>query len=347
MSVLDEIQKNFSSGNPENVTAETPAVEVPQVETENQVTETNLENTDVNIVNEVPNSPSLPSTEKPVEVIKEDVKVKFANEELAEANDFISRNPDKSLSDYYSLKKPIGEFSEDDLIKNYLTEKGGMSKDEIESELLRLDVSGEDDDFADVEDVEALKVERQKVLDDAKKYREDFVSEQLGKSEKPITENQETQPTVESFLENAKKTHEAERAEYIESIYGAISEIKEVPLDLNGEKISFKPDEEFMREMRLGSEDLSNIGKEFFDNGKIKDAKGFIQETTLWANPATRKPMLQFMIEQAIARHDIQKDKVRRNINFNNSDNGSAPNTNSDTKNAVENLLNRKKRASF
>ena len=339
MSVLDEIQKNFSSPDAPEVTA---GQELPVVEnTENNITP---DNTQTKVIQK---DVIVGEPEKQTEVIQEEKKIQFANEELAEANDFISRNPDKSLSDYYSLKKPIDQFSEDDLIKNFLSEKEGMSKDEVDAEIERLELSDEDDDFVDEGELKKLKSEREKMLNDAKQWREDFVSEQLGKSEVKSEESPEAQPTYEERLEDARKTYEAERAEYTQSIYGAISEMTEIPLELNGEIISFKPDEEFLRETRLGSEDLSSIGKAFFENGKIKDPKGFIQETTLWANPATRKPMLDFIIEQAITRDRLQKDKVRRNINFDNLDNGTTPNKSDDTHNAVDRLLNRNKRASF
>lgn len=336
MSVLDEIQKNFSSPDAPEATAEQ---ELPVVEnTDNNI---NPDNT------QTEGSVEVGQQETQTEVVPEEKKIQFANEELAEANDFISRNPEKSLSDYYSLKKPIDQFSEDDLIKNFLSEKEGMSKDEVDAEIERLELSDEDDDFVDEDELKKLKSEREKMLNDAKQWREDFVSEQLGKSEVKSKESPEAQLTYEERLEDARKTYEAERAEYTQSIYGAISEMTEIPLELNGEIISFKPDEEFLRETRLGSEDLSSIGKAFFENGKIKDPKGFIQETTLWANPATRKPMLDFMIEQAITRDRLQKDKVRRNINFDNLDNGTTPNKSDDTHNAVDRLLNRNKRASF
>ena len=57
--------------------------------------------------------------------------------------------------------------------------------------------------------------------------------------------------------------------------------------------------------------------------------------------------MLDFIIEQAIARDRLQTDKGRRNINFNNLDNGTTANKSDDTHNAVDRLLSRSKRASF
>ena len=78
--------------------------------------------------------------------------------------------------------------------------------------------------------------------------------------------------------------------------------------------------------MRKGAEDISQIGNEYFDEqSNIKDAKGFITNNTLWANPKTRQPMIDFMIEQAILNDRANTDKKRRNITLDNSNGVSIP----------------------
>ena len=338
MSLLDELQVSANESVVDNPAIETPIVETPNVENvETPVVETQVE----------------PIVENNIEpTVSTETKAKtFTNEQLAEADAFLTRFPEKTLEDYNSLKVPTNKLNEEELIKSYLSGKEGMTEDEIAYEMKKLEVVDEDDDFGDADEDAVLKAkaERSRILREATKYREDFVKEQLSFTTETTTTADAPTNDVESFLKNAEKANQELRTEYVDTIYKALGEIDTIPVTLNGEQLSFKPDEDFTREMRIGAEDLSNIGKEFFDenSGKIKDPKGFITETTLWANPKTRQPMLNFMIEQAILKDRANIDKNRRNINLDNFGGNSNPSTDNDAKQAVDALLNRRQKSSF
>lgn len=248
----------------------------------------------------------------------------FANEELAEANAYLLKNPGKSYDDYKALKVPTSSINENDLIKSFLSEKEGKTESSIAYELKRLELKESDPDFDDdFEDLETLKLkaEREELIQKAREWRDGFVKEQLsfdGDSQNIQNAEQENQQPVKSideFLQDAKRVQEEYTQNYRTEIYKAVGEINEIPLNINGSEVLFVPDEDFRTEMRKGAEDVAGIGKEFFDEkGNITNASAFIKENTLWANPKTRQSMLDFMIEQAVLKDRVSRDKGQRNI---------------------------------
>lgn len=290
-------------------TVETPQVEIPKTET-----------TQINADNNAP----LESQPTPQVVTEESV---FANEKLAEANAYLMKNPEKSIEDYNALKVPTSEMNEKDLIRQYLSEKEGKTPAEIAYELrkIELELEGIDSDFDDEDlDLDTLKAkaEHEKLLLNAKSWRDDYVKEQLTfdkKTQKEAEKQAQTQVNEQDayakLIQDAETAQKQYREKYVETIYSAIPTITEIPVNVQGQEIAFTPNDEFVRVMREVAENPSTIGKQFFDEtGMIKDATGFIKENTLWADPRTRQILLDFAVEQAVTRDRAEQSKVRRNV---------------------------------
>lgn len=352
MSILDEIKTSREEGSSQS--AEIVQEQAPEIiidenaSTEQQVIETN-ETADTQTI----------TNQEPIVVPEEKPKSQFASEEIAKINAYVTKYPEKSIDDYKALTAPIESIKEDDLIRSYLSEKEGKTKSQIDYALKQLELKENDPDFDvdgefenDDADLENLKKkgDREEMIQKAREWREDFVKNELN-FDNDIQETQTTQveetPSIEKFIEDAKKQQDNYKQNYITEIYKALPTLEKIDLEVQGKTISFVPDEDFKTEMRKGAEDISQIGNEYFDEqANIKDAKGFITNNTLWANPKTRQPMIDFMMEQAVLNDRAKSDKQRRNITLDDATGKSIPQS-TERGDVVERMLNKNRNRSF
>lgn len=365
MSVLNEIQeslKNSAEGQ-ENSASNSENNNQPDKNSGNQNSESG-ENNDSqpqnnqnnNDAGNTANNQSAADNQENTAASKQSV---FANEELAEANAFMLKNPGKTFSDYQALKVPTASIGEEDLLRSYLSEKEGKTKSAIDYELKKLELKDSDgdfdDDFSDDEDsLEHLKkkAEREELIQKAREWRDGYVKEQLAfdgdnQFEQNADNNQPAAKSLDDFLLDAKRKQDEFKQNYQSEIYKAVGEINQIPLQINGKEVLFTPDDNFKTEMRIGAEDVSAIGKEFFDeNGNISNASEFIKQNTLWANPKTRQAMLDFMVEQAVLEDRASRDKGQRNITLNDKQPHSVNGNDDDGGKVVDQMLARN-RTSF
>lgn len=336
MNVLEELSKSANANSTKSIVEE-------KVEdlSNNNPTETG-ENTSSVEVSEEPQTQEVANSGG-----GENPRV-FASEEVAEFNAFKERFPDKTIDDYKQLKTPVSEISDEELLRKYYSEKEGMGEKEIAYALKQIEVDGEgeDDDFDDfsIDEDERLKREakRERDLRLAREWREQYVKEQLSPNA-----NDNVPMTIEAYQERVANAQKQSRDNYLNSIYSALNSIETIELGMGDEKISFVPDEAFRKEMKSTSENIEAVYEKFTDSdGKLKDAKGFITEVALWANPTTREKMIAYRIEQAVLRDRATRDKARRNVGFDamagvsdNSDSGGAE--------AFDRLFQRERKRSF
>ena len=263
-----------------------------------------------------PNAPEATTTETPTP------QNPFANEEVAKFNDFVKRTG-KGYDDFKALNTPTDELDSKELLHQYFSEKEGMGEKEIALKMKQFELAkkteDEDDDFWDGDDPEKLKAqaEIERDLRKAREWREDHVKEMLSESETPNSEPAQQQPTVEEFIKTYEEQQRLSVDEYRQTMYSALPEIKGIELDILGEKISYTPDEEFSRNMRLVSEDLSVGVNQFFENGKVIKPKELATEA-VWAYKPTREAMLKFIVDQAITIDRAGQMKERRNVSTDN-----------------------------
>lgn len=333
MSILDEYgiksvrEESTTSTQTPEVTPETPAVvETPTPET---LPEQTQETTQIADTQSTPNQEPIVRTE-------ENQVSQFANEEVAKMNSYFKKYPEKSIDDYKALTTPVDKLKEEDLLRSYLSEKEGKTKSEIEYALKQLELKEQDPDFDpefddDKDNLEELKKkgDRERMIQNAREWHEGYVKSELNFDGDNQT-TQEAQPSesplLKQFIDDAQVKHQEYTQNYLTKIYEALPALDKIELEVGGESFSFIPDENFKTEMRKGAEDISKIGNEYFDEtANIKDAKGFITNNTLWANPKTRQPMIEAMIEQAVNKHIAKTDKVRRNITLDDATSRSVP----------------------
>lgn len=298
--------------NKESATTETKSAEKTEASAE-VAAETKIEKT----AEENSSENSNPKNEK------KDSESDFANAELAEANSFLKKNPEKTFEDYKALKIPTSELNAEDLIKQYLSEKEGKSPTQVALEMKKMELADDSDpdfeDYVDVDSVEYLEAKalKESYLQSASEWREDFVNEQLaGSNDEPKSEPiASPEDFAKQQIEQVKKS----RQDYLTSTYTALNEIKEIPIDINGSTVSFVPSEDFRNEMKKTAEDVSYVTQKFFDeDGNIKDAKGFITEVAVWANEKTREEIIAFRVDQALKQYQADNGRIRRNVNLGN-----------------------------
>lgn len=333
MSILDEYgiksvrEETTTTTQTPEVTPETPAV--VEATTPDTLPEQTQETTQIADTQSTTNQEPIVRTE-------ENQVSQFANEEVAKMNSYFKKYPEKSIDDYKALTTPVEQLKEEDLLRSYLSEKEGKTKSEIEYALKQLELKEQDPDFdpefdEDKDSLEELKKkgDRERMIQEARKWREDFVKSELNFD----GDNQSTQeaqpseiPSIEKFIQDAQVKHQEYTQNYLTKIYEALPQLDKIDLEIDGKTVSFIPDENFKTEMRKGAEDISKIGNEYFDEtSNIKDAKGFITNNTLWANPKTRQPMIEFIKEQAINNYIAKTDKARRNITLDDATTRSVP----------------------
>ena len=321
MSILETLQQAANENpvveTPQENIQDAPITEVTETQTPVAETETPSETqaaeTPVNN-NVQTQEPSPEQTETP--------KSQFASEEVAEFNAFKQKFPEKSIDDYKRLKTPTSELNEEELLRQYYSEEEGMGEKEIAYQLKQLEVNGNDDDeFGDfsLDEDEKLKREasRERDLRKARQWHENYVKEQLSFESTGMEQKtpQQSVMTAEEFQTQLIAQSQKARENYLTSVYSTLSEIKDIPLNVNGETVSFVPDEDFRKEMRAVSEAPETAYAKYQnEDGSFKDYKGFITDVALWANPTTREKLVAYRIEQAILRDRLAQNKERRNV---------------------------------
>lgn len=243
---------------------------------------------------------------------------RFANEELARFNEFVLKTG-KSWNEFQALNKPISEIDSKDLLKEYYSEKEGMSEKEISYELSNLFVDEMETDFDFIEDEkDQLKREAQleRELRKAREWREKHVSDTM-ESLKSGSDEQ-SYMTIEDYQEKQIQAQKVAVDQYRETIYKALPDIKTMEVEVNGQKVQYTPDKEFNDHLKAASEDFGTIVNQYYDaSGNLKDASGWI-DLVSWTDPNTRNAKIKFIVDQAIAHDRAERSKERRNVSSDN-----------------------------
>lgn len=321
-NVLKERLSSLSESKQENTSVENTNTE--------QTTETN---TTQEVVNDTPKVETTTNVEvapeasvETKEVSEPKVTKKYSNEQVEEIDAYFKKNPDKSLDDYLRLKRPIDSISNDELIKEFLSEKEGMTEAEIKLEMKRMEVkqnADEDDEFDLDEDDEVKRLEAQALLEkrlrEAKAWKEQSVSEQLTFEKE--TSVQEDIPAREQVISEYEKwrADEMRKAteEYYTTAFQSLNELQGFEVDINGETVLLDVDDALKTTIKQ-SLDTTTIVKQFFDEkGKLVNTKDYF-EALAWFNKDSREKLLQERDRQVEARVKAETAKVRKNITLNN-----------------------------
>ena len=281
----------------------------------------------VNVQSDVPKvedeQPKVVESNKESEVIKETLpEKKYANEQVAELNNFLERNPEKSLDDYQRLKRPTNSLSEDELLKEFLSVKEGKTTSEIALEMKKMEVEEGDDDFGDDNESLEAKAKRERTLLEASKWREEY-QQGLFTAETPSTPQNEGEKLMSyetvynQLLDEGQKRQETVKQDYYTKTYQALSEINDISVSVYGEEVRLAVDDSMKKVIREGLDVEKSLGKFYDENGLIKDPKGYIEKLAWW-DDASREILLAKRDEQVEARVRADLAKNRKNITLNN-----------------------------
>lgn len=296
----------------------------PTVETTIETTPTSEVETNNQTVEATPTVEPEVQTEVRVEPeVKQETKVtkKYATEQVEELNHYLSKNPDKTLEDYLRLKQPIESSDKLGLIKEWLSEKEGLTEAEIKLELKKMEVkekNGDDDfDFDDDDEVKNLEAEAllEKKFREAKSWKEQYVSEQLAYEKE--TSVQDDLPVREQIIKDYNEwvASESEKTlqEYYTTAFQSLNELKEYGMTINGETVQFDLDDDLKSTIKT-SLDTNNIVKQFFDdNGKLVNTKDYF-ESLMWMNKTSRDKLLAERDKQVEARVRAETARTRKNV---------------------------------
>lgn len=338
---------NFLTQRMSEVETETP-IENSDITTQQNVSE--ISNNEViseiqeneTIENTVENSqPQLNSeSNTSKEEVKETTKKVFANEQVAELNNFLTKNPEATLADYQKLKRPNSELSEEELLKEYYSGQGNLTDKEIALKLKKLETKakGEDDDFDfdfdELDEEKNLEIEalRERELLDARAWREAEVKNKLDFTDL-LAETTEAAPTVENnnqsiseYEAQLQKQYEERTTDYYAKTFQALNEITDLEMNISGERVGFTLDDASKKIIQNGL-DVSKVVEKFYaEEGVLNDAKGFISELA-WFIPELRDQMLEYRDEQVRVRTINEQARVRKNIQVDNQVNVSGNNS--------------------
>lgn len=325
MGILDTIAKEVAeetpvnSGNSTEETTTEPVAETPNTEAEAPASENanpaTVDNTENNAAETNNSAQEVPAAEP------EAPQSPFATDEIARINDFVKRTG-KGLDDYKALVTPTDELDPKELLRQYYSEKEKLVDKQIALKLKKFDLAQEpeddDDDFGEGISLEKLEsyADVEADLQKAREWREGYVKEMLSspaQSAEPAQSELDIQTLATQFQKEFEQQQQKSVDEYRQTMYKVLPEITEIPLDVLGQKMSFIPDEDYGKHLRLVSEDLSVAVNPFFENGQVTKPKELALEAA-WAYEPTRTPMIKFIVEEAIKMDRISQMKQRRNV---------------------------------
>lgn len=289
--------------NSRNEEATAPEVVEEVVETVSESVENNLE---------------TPEVTEEVEEVKVEQRLPV-NEKITELNDFLHRNPNSTESDYFNLKKPIDQIDESELIRNYLTEKEGLTPAELKLKLKEMETAtiNSDDDFADEVDVESIEylkaqAEKERLLKKATEFHNEKVESIL----KPAESNGENTDTPAPTEQEVREYQRQIKQNYDAKIMQSTNEFAGVDIEVGGEKLTIIPSDEQKGKMRETGFNLSEITNKYFskDGLALDKSDDFAKELLFWITPETRNASLQQAYEQGLEVGKLSQMKTKQNI---------------------------------
>lgn len=224
----------------------------------------------------------------------------------------------RGIDDFIKLKKDYDSMEPEQLVKEYLSAtQEGLDNDDIEA---LMDDYRYDEDIDDESKIKKIKIERKKVINEAKK----FFNSQKEKYKVPLESSpaaisQEEKEEYELFRQYTKqaKTIEEENNRKREWFSKKTDEVfdggfKGFEFNVNDRKITFSPGD--TNELKkLHSTPQNFINKFIDENGLIKDAVGYHKSLAMAMNP---DKFAKFFYEQGLADATDNLTKKIKNVNM-------------------------------
>lgn len=224
----------------------------------------------------------------------------------------------RGIDDFIKLNRDYDSIDPDTLVRDYLkSTQEGLDEEDIDVMMSDYEY---DEDFDDESVVNKKKIERKKVINEAKKYfnaqKEQY---KVPLESRPATMSEDERKEYEAYREyiGKAKTYEEEsrrKADWFtrktEELFS--SEFKGFEFDINGKKISFTPGD--AAELKKLQSNPQNFITKFLDEqGLLKDAVGYHKSLAIAMNP---EKFAKHFYEQGLADGVGNYDKKIKNINM-------------------------------
>ena len=224
----------------------------------------------------------------------------------------------RGFEDFLNLKKDYDTMDSDDLLRNYLAStQDGLDADDIES---LMDDYRYDVDIDDESRVKRIKIEKKKLVAEAKK----FFNTQKEKYKIPLEsslgsvseEEKQELEAYKQYVQKAKTIEEenSRKRQWFDQKTNEIfsGEFKGFEFDVNNKKIVFSPGD--ASELKKSQSTPANFINKFLDeNGLIKDAVGYHKSLAIAMNP---EKFAKHFYEQGMADATEGTMKGIKNINM-------------------------------
>lgn len=224
----------------------------------------------------------------------------------------------RGIDDFIKLNKDYDSMDPDVVVRDYLkSTQEGLDDDDIDIMMSDYEY---DEDFDDESTINKKKIERKKVINEAKKF---FNSQKeqykLPLESRPATMSEEERKEYEAYREytSKAKTYEEEskrKAEWFtrktEELFD--KEFKGFEFDVNNKKIVYSPGDAAELK-RLQSNPQNFITKFLDEQGLIKDAAGYHKSLAIAMNP---EKFAKHFYEQGLADAVDNFDKKIKNVNM-------------------------------
>jgi hypothetical protein len=224
----------------------------------------------------------------------------------------------RGINDFLKLSKDFDSMEPEQLVKDYLSAtQEGLDKEDIDA--LMEDYSY-DEDIDDESKIKKTKIERKKIINEAKK----FFNNQKEKYKMPLESSpaslsQEEKEEYDLYRQYTKqsKTVEEENSrkrqwftQKTDEVFD--NEFKGFEFDVNNKKIAYTPGD--AKELKKLQSNPENFIKKFLDeSGLIKDAAGYHRSLAIAMNP---EKFAKFFYEQGQADATEGTLKGIKNINM-------------------------------
>ena len=224
----------------------------------------------------------------------------------------------RGIEDFMRINKDFESMNPELLVREYLSAtQEGLDSDDIDA--LMEDYTY-DEELDDESKIKKIKIERKKIINDAKKYfnaqKEKY---KMPLESRPASISKEEQDEFNLYREYTKqaKTVEEENNRKRQWFDEKTKEVfdgkfKGFEFDINDKKISFTPGDAAELK-RLQSNPQNFIGKFLDESGLIKDAVGYHKSLAIAMNP---DKFAKFFYEQGLADATDSVTKKMKNVNM-------------------------------
>jgi uncharacterized protein (DUF2164 family) len=225
----------------------------------------------------------------------------------------------RGIEDFLKLNRDYENVEPDQLVREYLSAtQEGLDDEDIDA---LMDEYEYDEDIDDESKVKKIKIERKRVINEAKK----FFNTQKEKYRLPLESrqasvSQEDQEEFEAYREYTRQANsineenERKRQYFLQKTDEVFSNgFKGFEFDVNNKKIAFTPgDASELKKLQASPENfiLKFLDKE---SGLIKDAEGYHKSLAVAMNP---EKFARFFYEQGIADATDNLTKKIKNVNM-------------------------------